>query len=71
MPQAGKLLNLDALKTGDIIFSTTAGATSKAIKTATASAFSHACVYFSDGIVIESSGEGVKPRRVSITGCPS
>ena len=68
MHRRGVLLNLDALKTGDIIFSTTAGATSKAIKTATASAFSHACVYFSDGIVIESSGEGVKPRRVSITG---
>lgn len=57
-----------ALAPGDLIFSTTAEAVSAAIKRGTNSRFSHASIYFRDGVILEANDDGVGPRKVSPIG---
>ena len=62
--EAIQLLNLAELRTGDIIFSTTNDPVSNAIKRMTRSKFSHASIYFREGIIIESNDDGVLPKSI-------
>jgi hypothetical protein len=57
-----KKLREEALKTGDIILTTTTAAVSKAIRLATKSDISHAMIYVHDHSVIDATAEGVQAR---------
>lgn len=59
-----RVLEIDRLRPGDILFSTTAGKFSELIKAATASRFSHASIYVGDGIIVEANDDGVAPRAI-------
>lgn len=61
----GNCLAPFALKTADIIVSTTAAADSRAIRVGTSSLFSHAMLYDGAGKVIEAIGEGVVRRPLA------
>jgi hypothetical protein len=63
-----KGLLIDSLQSGDLIFSTTEDSASSAIRLATGGAFSHAAIYFRDGVIIEANDNGVYPRRISPRG---
>lgn len=58
-----KKLREEALKTGDIILTTTTAAVSKAIRLATKSDISHAMIYVQDHCVIDATAEGVQARN--------
>src|SRR5687768_13598587 len=59
---------VELLRSGDLILSTTDGIVSNAIRSGTGSTFSHASIYFRDGVIIESNDDGVRPRRFYICG---
>jgi uncharacterized protein YycO len=58
-------LNVDALRPGDVIFSTERAAESFAIRTATGSPYSHAAIYLGHAQYAEAVGLGVRVRAVS------
>jgi hypothetical protein len=58
-----KKLRDEALKTGDIVLTTTTAAVSKAIRLATKSDISHAMIYVQDHSVIDATAEGVQARN--------
>jgi hypothetical protein len=59
-------LDLGVLRAGDLIFSSTDGTISRAIRIATVSKFSHASIYYRDGVIFESNDDGVRPRRIAL-----
>ena len=58
----GRSIGTSALRTGDIIVSTTEQVTSAAIRAATNSPVSHTAMYVGDGMVVEAIGSGVVNR---------
>lgn len=65
MSERAEGLRIGSLQAGDLIFSTTDGLVSRAIRAGTGSKFSHASIYFRDGVILEANDDGVGPRRIS------
>ena len=64
MSESKEGFTIEALMPGDLIFSTTEGVVSQAIKLGTDSRFSHASIYCRDGVILEANDDGVGPRRI-------
>jgi hypothetical protein len=62
----GRLLDIGALKLGDVILSSTEHLVSTLIKDITSSAYSHASIYLGDGVIFESNDDGVRPRPIQM-----
>ena len=60
----GCSIPVDDLEIGDIIFSTSSGFVSEAIRTVTSSPVSHTAIYIGDGLLVEAVAGGVKQTTV-------
>lgn len=71
LPKNGPMLKIATLCPGDLLFSTTRGAVSSLIRSASGSKFSHVSIYCGRGVILESNDRGVQPRRIILRGAES